>query len=52
MKDPKFLAEAKRLELEVRPVAGIEVEKLIKEIYASPPDVVKLAQQAERARAD
>jgi tripartite-type tricarboxylate transporter receptor subunit TctC len=52
MKDPEFLAEAKRLDLEVRPVGGADVEKLIKEIYASPPDVVKLAQQAEKARAD
>jgi tripartite-type tricarboxylate transporter receptor subunit TctC len=48
MKDPQFLAEAKRLDLEVRPVAGTDVEKLIKEIYASPPDVVKLAAQAEK----
>jgi tripartite-type tricarboxylate transporter receptor subunit TctC len=48
MKDPQFLAEAKRLDLEVRPVSGVEVEKLIKEIYASPPDVVKLAAQAEK----
>ena len=52
MKDPQFLAEAKRLDLEVRPVGGAEVEKLIKEIYATPPDIVKLAQQAEKARAD
>ena len=52
MKDPQFLAEAKRLDLEVRPVAGPDVERLIKEIYASPLDVVKLAQQAEKARAD
>ena len=50
MKDPQFLAEAKRLDLEVRPVAGAEVEKLIQEIYASPPDVVKLAAQAEKSR--
>ena len=50
MKDPQFLAEAKRLELEVRPVSGVEVEKLIKEIYATPPDVVKLAAQAEKSR--
>jgi tripartite-type tricarboxylate transporter receptor subunit TctC len=48
MKDPQFLAEAKKLDLEVRPVSGVEVEKLIKEIYASPPDVVKLAAQAEK----
>ena len=48
MKDPQFLAEAKRLELEVRPVSGADVEKLIKELYATPPDVVKLAAQAEK----
>ncbi|MSP93937.1 MAG: hypothetical protein EXR00_01600 [Alphaproteobacteria bacterium] len=50
MKDPLFLAEAKRLDLEVRPVSGVEVEKLLKEIYASPADVVKLASEAERSR--
>jgi len=49
MKDPQFLAEAKRLELEVRPVSGGDVEKLIKEIYATAPDVVKLAAQAEKS---
>jgi tripartite-type tricarboxylate transporter receptor subunit TctC len=49
MKDPDFLAEAKRLNLEVRPVSGANVEKLIRDIYASPPDVVKLAAQAEKS---
>ena len=49
MKDPQFLAEAKKLELEVRPVSGADVEKLIKEIYASPPAVVKLAADAEKS---
>ncbi len=49
MKDPQFLAEAKRLDLEVRPVSGTDVEKLIKEIYATPPAVVKLAAQAEKS---
>ncbi len=49
MKDPAFLAEAKRLDLEVRPVSGVEVEKLIREIYASPPAVVKLAASAEKS---
>lgn len=49
MKDPQFLAEAKRLNLEVRPVSGGDVEKLIKELYATPPDVVKLAAQAEKS---
>ena len=50
MKDPQFLAEAKRLDLEVRPVNGGEVQKLIEEAYASPPEVVKLAAAAERSR--
>ncbi len=49
MKDPQFLAEAKRLDLEVRPVSGADVEKLIRELYATPPDVVKLAAQAEKS---
>jgi tripartite-type tricarboxylate transporter receptor subunit TctC len=46
MKDPEFLAEAKRLDLEVRPVQGVKVEQLVKEVYAYPPDVVKIATQA------
>jgi tripartite-type tricarboxylate transporter receptor subunit TctC len=48
MKDPDFLAETKRLALEVRPVNGMDVEALIKEVYASPPDVVKRAKEIER----
>jgi tripartite-type tricarboxylate transporter receptor subunit TctC len=43
MADPDFLAEAQRQDLEVRPVTGIEAEALIAELYATPPDVVKLA---------
>ena len=48
MKDPDFLAEAKKLQLEVRPVSGAAVQKLISDIYASPPDVIKLAAEAEK----
>jgi hypothetical protein len=46
MRDPAFLQEAKKLELEIAPVRGIEIEQLIKEIYATPPDVVQLARSA------
>jgi tripartite-type tricarboxylate transporter receptor subunit TctC len=42
MKDPAFLADAKRQELEVRPVSGAEAQVLIKDIYATPAEVVKL----------
>lgn len=48
MKDPDFVKEATRLALEVRPVNGADVDKLIREVYASPPDVVKRAAEIER----
>ena len=40
--------QAFELALEVRPVNGADVDKLIREIYASPPDVVKRASEIER----
>ena len=43
--DPDFLAEMRRDALEVRPVAGAEVQNLLEEIYASPPEAVKLARE-------
>src|SRR3984893_1348552 len=50
MKDADFLAEAHTADLEVRPVAGVAVEALIKEIYASPPEAIKLATEAMQAK--
>jgi tripartite-type tricarboxylate transporter receptor subunit TctC len=46
MKDPDFLAEAKRLDLEVRPVAGVKIDALVSEIYSYLADVVKIAADA------
>jgi tripartite-type tricarboxylate transporter receptor subunit TctC len=43
MKDPDYLAEMKQLDLDVDPVGGREIEELIRSVYASSPDVVKLA---------
>jgi tripartite-type tricarboxylate transporter receptor subunit TctC len=43
MKDPDFIAEAKSQNLDVDPVTGAEVEALIREVYASTPEAVKLA---------
>ena len=48
MKDPDFVKEATRLALEVRPVGGADVQRLIQEIYSSPADVVKRASEIER----
>jgi tripartite-type tricarboxylate transporter receptor subunit TctC len=46
MKDADFLAEARTADLEVAPVGGVAVETLIKDVYASPPDAIKLATEA------
>jgi len=46
MRDPDFLAEMKRLSLDVRPQPGVQVEQLVREIYAYPADVVKIAADA------
>jgi hypothetical protein len=43
MKDPAFLAEAKKQDLEVLPVFGAEADALIRDVYATPPEIVKLA---------
>jgi hypothetical protein len=48
MKDPAFMAEMKKLALDVRPQTGAKVEQLVREAYAYPPDVVKLAADAIR----
>ena len=46
MKDPEFLADAAKAGLEVNPVAGAELDRLIGELYATPPDVVEEARAA------
>jgi tripartite-type tricarboxylate transporter receptor subunit TctC len=46
MKDPAFLEEAKKTDLEVHPVSGAEIDKLLADLYSSPPEVVQLAKDA------
>jgi tripartite-type tricarboxylate transporter receptor subunit TctC len=36
MKDPAFLAEAKKARLEINPVKGEDVKRLVADVYASP----------------
>lgn len=40
MKDAEFLAEMERLQLEVDPMGGAELQKLVAELAATPPDIV------------
>ena len=46
MKDPEYLEDAKKLELDVNPVSGKAIEDLLGEIYATPKDVLKKAGEA------
>ncbi len=43
MKDPEYLAEAKKSRIDVNPVSGAEIDKLLAELYATPKDVIKKA---------
>ncbi|MDX1483049.1 MAG: hypothetical protein R3229_01100 [Alphaproteobacteria bacterium] len=46
MKDPKFLEEARNRNLELEPMGGTELQALITEIMATPPDIVQAAKEA------
>jgi tripartite-type tricarboxylate transporter receptor subunit TctC len=46
MKDPDFLAEATKADLEITPVTGQDIEKLLHDIYRTPKDVVAKAAKA------
>ena len=53
MKDPAYLAEARSLKMDVDPMTGEEMEKLIQSFYASTPELVqrlKLAIEPYRER--
>lgn len=43
LKDPAFLAEAAKLQLEVDPLTGAEIDKLLNDAYSAPKDIVARA---------
>jgi tripartite-type tricarboxylate transporter receptor subunit TctC len=46
LKDPAFLDEASKLKLEVNPVSGAAIDKLLGELYRTPKDIVEEARKA------
>ncbi len=46
MQDPEFLAEAKRLNLDVNPMSGQQVLELLNSLYATPKPLVQQAKAA------
>ena len=48
MKDPQFLAEADKMQLEISPIPGSEMESIIRSAYGLPPDLVRKTAEAIR----
>ncbi len=46
MKDPQFLAEAAKLRIDVAPLSGERVQEVVRNLYASSPEVIGLARAA------
>ncbi|MFM1815536.1 MAG: hypothetical protein RLZ98_2231 [Pseudomonadota bacterium] len=46
VKDPKLLEVANARKLEIDPVTGEEIQAIIANVYATPPDIVQLARTA------
>jgi hypothetical protein len=46
MKDPAFLAEARKSKLEINPIYADDMQKIINDVVSTPPEVVKLAKAA------
>lgn len=44
MRDPAFLADAWKLQLDIAPVSGDEIDAVIASLYATPKDVIARAQ--------
>ena len=40
VKDPAFIAEAEKMSLELSPIDGEAVRKVIAQMQATPPDVI------------
>ncbi len=45
MKDKEFVAETTKVNLEVSPIPGAEIDRLLAAIYALPPDLIEKAKQ-------
>jgi len=43
MKDKEFLAEAEKAKLEITPVDGAKIDRLVKEVYNTPPAIAAKA---------
>ena len=45
MKDKEFISETTKVNLEVSPIPGAEIDRLLAAIYALPPELIEKAKQ-------
>lgn len=50
MKDPAFLADAEKVRLEVKPVSGEEMQRMVEEAYATPKALITRAANLKLGR--
>jgi tripartite-type tricarboxylate transporter receptor subunit TctC len=46
LRDPAFLADARKLQVDIEPVTAAEIDLLLAEIYATPKDIIAKAAKA------
>ena len=46
MKDPRFLADAQKMRIDVAPLSGVKVQEAVAALYAAPKEIIELARQA------
>ena len=49
IKDPAFVADAKQQQLDITPYSGAQIDALMKDIYATPPELVARVRAAMEA---
>lgn len=48
MKDPAFLADAEKVRLEVEPISGADMERMVREAYATPKSIIQRAAELNK----
>jgi len=46
MKDPEFIADAKKLNVEIAPVSADRLDALVKKLYQTPKPIIEEARKA------
>jgi tripartite-type tricarboxylate transporter receptor subunit TctC len=46
MKDPEFLAEAEKLDIDIEPMSADKTQKIVDQLFATPPAVVARIEEA------